>query len=414
MALPRMNNQIDEIPSRAQTKRVYELYKPQYELAQAKISKKIRHLLAQHKISATVRIRLKTFDSFFNKVLKFYNQGRRDDLIIRDLIGIRVVCSFINDIDMVKQILMDHFNVTEVETKALNRNFREFGYDSLHMQLKLPDDFLTNKIPYTDCLCEVQLRTKLQDAWAEVEHELIYKADYSLLNETLKRKLASLNASLTLSDIIFQEIRDYQRARQQRDKLRRKSIQTKVEEIQASHFITNFDDIQEPTIEARDESLENETLDNMLFKALDAHSRQDYETALKYYSRILDENKDPKVTSIISNHRGMVFFVLSNYEKAIPDFTRAIEANHENFRAYNNRGLAYRMINKFDRAMEDFERSIEIHSMQTDAYFGRAQIYFELNDFPKALQDCDKVLNIKPDFNPAIRFRQLINSKLFE
>mgnify|MGYP006277299833 CR=1 FL=1 len=413
MALASMKHQIDEIPSRAKTKQLYDSYRPQYEMAQAKLSKKIRHLLAEHQLSATIRIRLKTFDSFFNKVLKFYNQGRREDLVIRDLIGIRVICSFLNDIEMAKNIIMDHFNVTEVETKSSRHSFREFGYDALHLQVQLPDNLITNTIPYTEPSCEVQLRTKLQDAWAEVEHEIIYKADHSLLNDTLKRKLASLNANLTLSDIIFQEIRDYQRARQQRDELRRKSIQTKVDEIQSQHSLTTFSEFQEPNLPVIDEQLENETLDNMLFKALDAHSKQNYDTALKYYTKILKKNPDPKVTSIICNHRGMVFFVLSNYEKAIRDFTRSIEANQENFRAYNNRGLAYRMIKKFDRAMEDFERSIEIRSLQTDAYFGRAQVYFELDDFAKALQDCDKVLNIKPDFRPAIRFKQLINAKLF-
>ncbi len=60
-------------------------------------------------------------------------------------------------------------------------------------------------------VCEIQLRTILQDAWAEVEHELVYKSDISLPNQSIRRKLASLNATLTLSDLIFQEIRDYQK-----------------------------------------------------------------------------------------------------------------------------------------------------------------------------------------------------------
>ena len=51
----------------------------------------------------------------------------------------------------------------------------------------------------------------MQDAWAEVEHELVYKSDITLPNQSIRRKLASLNATLTLSDLIFQEIRDYQK-----------------------------------------------------------------------------------------------------------------------------------------------------------------------------------------------------------
>jgi putative GTP pyrophosphokinase len=199
---------IDEIPSRAKTKRLYDRYRPQYERAQAIISRKIRRLLSDQGFNVITRFRFKTFDSYFNKVLKFYHEDRQP-LLIQDLIGVRVVASFLGDLDIIKDIICQNFDILEVDTKGSKHTFREFGYDSIHLQVKLPNDIVTHQIPYTDLVCEIQLRTKLQDAWAEVEHEVIYKSDSSLLNEQLKRKLASLNASLTLSDIIFQEIRDY-------------------------------------------------------------------------------------------------------------------------------------------------------------------------------------------------------------
>ena len=69
-----------------------------------------------------------------------------------------------------------------------------------HSGLKVPNSLV----------CEIQIRTILQDAWAEVEHELVYKSEFSPFDLPLRRKLASTNASLSLADIIFQEIRDYQ------------------------------------------------------------------------------------------------------------------------------------------------------------------------------------------------------------
>jgi putative GTP pyrophosphokinase len=72
--------------------------------------------------------------------------------------------------------------------------------------LALPDD-LANGLSFLDPpVCEVQVRTILQDAWAEVEHELVYKAEFTPFDEPMKRKLAALNANLTLSDMLFQEI----------------------------------------------------------------------------------------------------------------------------------------------------------------------------------------------------------------
>jgi len=72
--------------------------------------------------------------------------------------------------------------------------------------------------------CEIQVRTILQDAWAEVEHELIYKSKFLPFDQPLKRKMAALNANLTLSDIIFQEIREYQRQLNQELEKRRRQF----------------------------------------------------------------------------------------------------------------------------------------------------------------------------------------------
>lgn len=404
---------VADLPSRVQTKRLYDRYRPQYEMAQAKISRKIRKQLFQHNINAILRIRVKTFDSFFNKVLRFYNEGRRENLSISDLIGVRIICSFIGDIEAVKQILLQNFNVIEIEQKGATHSFREFGYDSLHFLIKLPEGMITHQIPYTNDTCEVQVRTKLQDAWAEVEHELIYKADYSVLNEYIKRKLAMLNASLTLSDMIFQEVRDYQRARTAKEEKRRNSILSAMESIDAVNPFSN--DSQTPfSAETAAVDLPNSTIDRLLFQALDAHSKQEFDRALKLYTQILEKSTDAKVNSVIYNHRGMVYFVQADYQKAVQDFTRAIQLNPNNFRAYNNRGLAFRMMKQYERAFEDFESSLETDALQTDAYFGRSQLYFELCDYSKALEDCNKVLNINPDFKPAQRLQQLIQAKLIE
>lgn len=403
------------VPSREKTKQLYERHRAQYEIAQTRISRKIRNLITRNNLNAALRMRVKSFDSYFNKILRFYNAGRRDNIKIQDMIGIRVVCSFLGELDVIKRLLIEHFNVIEVESKGAKHSFREFGYDSIHLLIQLPEDTITNPIPHCAGVCEVQLRTKLQDAWAEVEHELIYKSDYSLLNEHLKRKLAALNASLTLSDIIFQEIRDYQKDRRQRDEKRRESIKDKIDAIESISRIDSLDllDERQKEVLERDDDVYNGTLDRMIYDALEAHSKQEYDKALKIYSQIIRLKPEANVDSIIHNHRGMVYFVLSNYDKAIEDFNQAIQKNQSYARAYTNRGMAFRMLQKYNRALEDFSRAIELDRMQVDAYMGRAQIYFELGNFPKALEECNNTLNIDPEYNAAMRFKQLINTKIF-
>ena len=99
----------------------------------------------------------------------------------------------------------------DVERKGSERSFREFGYESIHLLVELPEDLREEARGFDRPAFEVQLRTILQEAWAEVEHELVYKAEFTPFDEPMKRKLAALNANLSLSDIIFQEILDYQR-----------------------------------------------------------------------------------------------------------------------------------------------------------------------------------------------------------
>ncbi|MBN1561159.1 tetratricopeptide repeat protein [candidate division KSB1 bacterium] len=407
-----MKKRIDDIPSRAQTKLLYDHFRPQYELAQARISRQLRKLLNDEGLNATFKIRVKTFDSYFNKILKQFNE-ERDPVVIQDLIGIRIITSFIGDLDQIKRILVNNFNVVEIEEKGENRKAYEFGYDSIHLLIRLPDGIVKGKMPYTEPCCEIQLRTKLQDAWAEVEHELIYKSDDSPLNKPLKRKLASLNASLTLSDMIFQEIREHQRERQERDEKRRQTLQEKIDTMEGIQDIVKIDQSVPDDNEASIEDISNGSLDKLLFEALDAHSQHHYSKALRYYSFILNAKPEDQVCSIISNHRGMVYFVQSEYEKAIQDFTRAVQTNPRNYRAYYNRGHAYRMLKMYDRALEDFDHAIEVDATQPQAYLGRAQVCCEIEDYVQAVQNCHKALNVEPKFEPAKRFLQVVKAKIF-
>ncbi len=354
----------------------------------------------------------KTFDSYYKKLLLYYNRSRRR-LEIDDIIGLRIICSFLGDIEIVKDILNENFKIVESEYIGTTYSFKEFGYQSLHVVAELPVD-IPDIILYTVPHFEIQVRTKLQDAWAEVEHEIIYKSDESPLNEHLKRKLASLNANLTLADIIFQEIREYQKARQYLDAKRREDLQAKIQSIKGISMLNDFSiTANETQARAAEKIPQNGNLNNLLFQALDAHSNQQYGHALKLYDKIIEQKPEPYIMSIVHNHRGMVFFALSKYESAMNDFNRAIQANPKNARAYCNRGLVYRMNEKYDKAVEDFNTSISIDALYADGYFNRAQVYYELKDYIQALNDCKKVLDLKPEYQAAQRFLQLVKSKIF-
>lgn len=381
---------------------------PGYEEALRRLQRRIVKLLKTQGINADIKYRIKDFDSYFEKLMRLRSQRKKT--VLTDLFGMRIICPFLEDLDQVERILINAFTVSEVEHKGLKHSFREFGYDSIHMLLEVPELKELTALKYSRNVLEVQLRTILQDAWAEVEHELIYKANFALLNAPIKRKLASLNAILTLSDVIFQEIRDYQREVQTHGVKLRRSMLQKMEDDPDFTLIPDVDKEIEPGLRFKLSTAvqpKNET-EKLLFEALQKHSAGHIPEAVALYSRLLRMRLAETVRSIIYNHRGMAWFVQSDYDKARADFQKALEYNPSNFRALNNLGLTYRMNGDMDKSIQALNHSLRLNSAQYEAYYMRALTYKDLADYAAALKDCDNALNLKPDFEPARRLKHLI------
>lgn len=409
------NNPLVELPDVKKAKTNYFKLQTKYEKVLRKTFHKVENLISNKTdVNAIVKCRLKDFESYYQKIANL--SSHNSNPIITDLLGIRIICPFLEDVDRVQELLEKHFDVVEVEKKGLKHNFKEFGYDSVHLLIKLASESLPNLILNTQKVVEVQIRTKLQDAWAEIEHELIYKANYSLLNEPIKRKLASLNASLTLSDIIFQEIRDYQKDIQRRAQKRREELIQKAE--LSTDSITIEDKYHEMRLKKEESKItipgtHKNPIEKLLFEALQLHSDSEFEKANDKYSQILKMRVNPKIRSIVYNHRGMALFVLERYKDAINDFTKAIKYSPENYRAYNNRGLVYRQTQQLGKAIDDYNKSLEINAFQVETFYNRAISHYDLHDYTHALEDCKKALSIKPDFITAERLKLIIEAKMF-
>ena len=399
------------MPNRKNCLRIYERQKHNYEFILRKIQRRIFLQLKNENINANVKFRVKSFNSYFDKLLQLQNDKSKS--LISDIIGIRIICPFLEDLDRVEKIITNNFEVQEVERKGLRHSFREFGYDSIHISLVVDEDDYEEFIPYTSNICEIQLRTILQDAWAEVEHELIYKANFTLLNEPIKRKLASLNAILTLSDVIFQEIRDFQRETQEQGFKLRQTMESNI-----SSNLSIMDKVETPSLENSTFDLTmpvkpKDPLEKSLLQGLEEHSKGNFRQAIQIYSRILRMKSSSTIRSIIYNHRGMAWFILSEYKKAENDFIRAIEYDPGNYRAYNHKGLVERMNKKYKAALLSFEKSLAINRTQYESYYMKALTYFDLKDWAMSMNECEKVLNINPDFKPAVDLKQMIYREMF-
>lgn len=127
---------------------------------------------------------------------------------ISDLIGIRIICLYEDQIDVVSTILKRHFKIIDVtdKTSAVESTEASFGYKGLHMDLA-PHEQHTPELTHREIIVpfEVQIRSLIQDAWSVLDHKIKYKK--SIPND-LKRRINLLSALFELADREFKEIRN--------------------------------------------------------------------------------------------------------------------------------------------------------------------------------------------------------------
>ena len=157
---------------------------------------------------SNMSVRIKTEEALRNKVMYKNKYNHLDE--ITDILGVRIITLFETDIDTILDLLENTFEVCEIvdKRKKERTNRIEFGYNSLHVIVIFTDSRcqLVEYQKYQDIRFEVQIRTVLQHAWAEVEHGLGYKSFYEP-PMTVKRKLNRLAAALEILDEEFENIR---------------------------------------------------------------------------------------------------------------------------------------------------------------------------------------------------------------
>ncbi len=151
--------------------------------------------------------RIKEFDSLYNKYLTLKRKGLvSSPLEVQDILGIRVVCLFVKDLDNLEQVLSPTFKILSQETKGSKLKDNEFGYESDHYILAYnavngPRYELLKNITF-----ELQVRTILMDAWACVSHNLDYKSAASIPSH-LKRVFFGLSGMFVVADKTFQDLK---------------------------------------------------------------------------------------------------------------------------------------------------------------------------------------------------------------
>lgn len=125
-------------------------------------------------IIQNVSQRIKTPESIYAKMIR---KGLKPDFSVakeklNDLIGIRIVCLFVDDVYEIAEMLKNQKDLTLIKEKDYIAKPKKSGYMSLHLIMKVPvciDDKIETKT------AEIQIRTTGMDFWSVLEYQLLYK-----------------------------------------------------------------------------------------------------------------------------------------------------------------------------------------------------------------------------------------------
>ena len=154
----------------------------------------------------SIKMRIKTPVSIYNKLASKGVEFTLDNINehLSDVAGIRVICSFVDDIYMLADCLANQDDIKVLLRKDYIETPKESGYRSLHLIIEVPI-FLTQEKEYMKV--EVQFRTIAMDFWASLEHKMKYKKNIEnqeVISDDLKFSADLINQL----DLRMQQIRE--------------------------------------------------------------------------------------------------------------------------------------------------------------------------------------------------------------
>ena len=156
-----------------------------------------------------ITYRVKERESLSRKIDSKGNKYR-DLSELTDIVGIRIITYYADDVDKIANIVEREFDVDKENSIDKRKSLEpdRFGYCSVHYVVGIHSKRLALReyLAYKGLKCEIQIRSILQHAWAEIEHDLGYKSAITVPRE-IRRDFSRLAGLLELADKEFDEIR---------------------------------------------------------------------------------------------------------------------------------------------------------------------------------------------------------------
>ena len=229
----------------------YDSKRSLYELFASEVKHLLQGILREESIECNaITCRLKDRDSLSEKIDRKHDKYKcLGDLT--DIAGVRIITYYTEDVDKVTEIVEREFAIDR-ENSIDKRESLEpdrFGYCSVHYVVEMNQDRLKLREyqAFSGLKCEIQIRSVLQHAWAEIEHDLGYKSEIGI-PKSIRRNFSRLAGLLEIADKEFQEIRSFLQTYQEEalEKLKQEELQdAEIDAILLETSVKTDEDINE-------------------------------------------------------------------------------------------------------------------------------------------------------------------------
>jgi putative GTP pyrophosphokinase len=181
--------------------------RPDYQQLCQEVAYVLKHRILGEGIElSSISYRAKELDSFLEKMeRKKYTNPFSE---ITDFAGVRVVCLYPSDIERIEEIIRQEFSMVERIDRYQDADVEHVGYMAVHILAKLGDDYSGPRYDHIkNQICEIQIRTVLQHAWALIDQHLVYKRPWQI-PEDLRLQIIQLSRVLEDADKKFEMIRN--------------------------------------------------------------------------------------------------------------------------------------------------------------------------------------------------------------
>lgn len=152
----------------------WDVDQPKYEELVSRVRSVLELEIRNMGMMCVIEGRAKDTGSLLKKAMKPKYKNPYEE--ITDKAGVRVIVPYLSQVKPIGSMISDRFDVVAYEDKGSNLGPHELGYLGVHYEVHLPEaDLQQENDRCKGLICEIQLHTRAQNIWSDLEHNLIYK-----------------------------------------------------------------------------------------------------------------------------------------------------------------------------------------------------------------------------------------------